>query len=103
MCVTAGLLGLEEVRDSPGLCRPSFERMGDESILDEPETTRHDADVHQPYAFRFKPQRVCELTEDTVSLEGAGLRQVGHEVDAVSSLPAVIATQIWIANMNRVR
>lgn len=37
VCVTAGLLGLEEVRDSPGLCRPSRERTGDESILDEPE------------------------------------------------------------------
>lgn len=41
--ITAGLLGREEVRDSPGLCRPSWERIGDESILDEPEITRDDA------------------------------------------------------------
>lgn len=36
MHLTAGLLGLDEVRDSPGLCRPSWDKVGEESILDEP-------------------------------------------------------------------
>lgn len=40
------------------------------------------------------------LTENAVSLEGAGLRQVGHEAHAVSSFPAVVAAQIWIADVH---
>lgn len=42
-----------------------------------------------------------KLTEYAVSLQRAGLWQVGHDAHAVSSLPALIATQIRITDMEK--
>ena len=39
------------------------------------------------------------LTEDAMPLQRASLGQVGYDADAVASLPAIIAAQIWIAAM----
>lgn len=40
---------------------------------------------------------VRRLTEDAMPLQRAGLGQIGDDAHAVSSLPAVVAAQIWIA------
>lgn len=49
--------------------------------------------------FREEALRREGLTEDAMPLERASLRQIGYDAHTVSSLPAIIAAEIWIAAM----
>jgi len=39
------------------------------------------------------------LTEDAMPLQRASLGQIGYDAHTVSSLPAIISAEIWIAAM----
>lgn len=57
--------------------------------------------------IRLTAETVCReialgrqgLTEDAMPLQRAGLWKIGDDADTVSSLPAIIAAEIWIAAM----
>lgn len=99
--LTAGRPGREEVRDSPGLWRLSWESMG-ESILEEPwKENKIQNALREKFWFR-EGRAVGEqrLTEDAMPLQRAGLRQIGNDAHAVASLPAVVTAEVWIADMS---
>lgn len=69
-----------------------------ESILEEPANRNVVVIVLRlrPTVCREIAARTQRLTEDTMPLQRAGLRQIGDDAHTVSSLPAIVAAQIWI-------
>lgn len=100
--LTAGRPGREEVRDSPGLWRLSWERMG-ESILDEPANVK----IKHSFMIKNRPKGQSlginmseqRLTQDAMPLKWSSLREIGYDAHAVPSLPTIIAAEIWITTI----
>lgn len=75
-----------------------------ESILEEPANSNV-VECSYNSKIRLTAMTVCReialgrqgLTEDAMPLQRASLGQIGYDVHTVSSLPAIIAAEIWIA------